>query len=101
MNLPDILKEFEKSELHERIINTDSMASVHGAPSYEGETVGQLISKVYAHAIQNCLEVLPVGFDTKGTLLDIYREQFEDGFNSCRTLSEQSIKSLLDKEIKE
>lgn len=28
-------------------------------------------------------EGLPKGFDTEGTLLDVYREQYEDGFNAC------------------
>ena len=89
-NLPDILKEFE-NEFGIRFIGS----------AVKLQFAKEFISEVYTHAVQNCLEVLPVGFDTKGTLLDIYREQFEDGFNSCRTLSEQSIKSLLDKEIKE
>ena len=40
-------------------------------------------------------EAMPERYDTEGTLLDVYREQYEDGFNACRQEILENVEKIL------
>ena len=63
-----------------------------GHCSYELRSKLLLQQKEISEAVMGCV---PKGYDTEGTLLDVYREQYEDGFNACRQQILENVEKIL------
>ena len=86
-NLPELLKEFDEG------CNIDNISD----PPSDKKWIKSFISKVYTHAVENCLDVLP---KKKGQLDQSDPDNYEacyaiGGFNNAAHIAEQNIKNLL------
>ena len=89
--LPDILEEFENEFTKTRHDGYKELTNRH-APD-----IKSFLSKVYAHAIENCLQEIT---EQKRLFANLPLGKRMNGWDALSD-AEQSIKSLLDKEIKE
>ena len=88
-NLPELLKEFDEG------CNIDNISD----PPSDKKWIKSFISKVYTHAVENCLDVLP---KKKGQLDQSDPDNYEacyaiEGFNDCRNQTLSNISKLQDK----
>ena len=88
--LPDILKEFEDKKRDVILLHNHILV-------LPVDWVRDFLSKVYAHAIENCLQEIT---EQKRLFANLPLGKRMNGWDALSD-AEQSIKSLLDKEIKE
>ena len=95
-NLPDILKQFDEEFITRSAFGV-SIGAIDNLKESAEEQVHDFISKVYTHAIENCLEALPKDKeqldkndpDNYGACYAI------GGFNDALLKAEESIRKLL------
>lgn len=94
MNLSQIIErkkeEFEKSDLKNRIVESDKFYRLHGFPEYAGETVQSFLEKAIRESVEEALrEVRPEDYMAKELC------ESEGGYGMCLDDLDSRVKEFM------